>query len=277
MLELNTSYATSRELPMYLLFTDETNLQATENVKFFSYGGLIVEATKLPELHSAISEIRMKYGYAPTDKLKFDTNARPKAVSLENATRAKQEVIQACIKLDCKFIAYVVLHAIAQKQDMAKVIMWGASHVIGKFNYFLSCQNSHGIVAMDRLPDNVEFDFLAEKFTSGLSFQEDEPVQLDRIVLHSSTCLNASHASSAMDIVLGSWRYCINNPLNAMAAQEMMGNISKLVWCERNGKDIYAFEKGLILRPKTIKVATYQAEYDALLNNINKLLEAQGL
>jgi hypothetical protein len=262
---------------MYLLFTDETNLQAKENVEFFSYGGLIISSENLPKLHTGIEAIRIKYGYGQTDKLKFDTNARPKSVSVEAATRAKQEVIQLCVALDCKFIAYVVLHAIAQKQDIAKVVMWGASHVIGKFNFFLKTKDSYGMVAMDRLPDGVEFEFLAQKFSEGLSFPDEESVQLDRIVLHASTCLNASHASSAMDVVLGSWRYCINNPRNKKAAEEMMDNISKLIWCEREGNNIYAFEKGLIFRPKTVKVDAYQAKYDALLNHVNGLLAARGL
>lgn len=262
---------------MYLLFTDETNLQANDNVKFFSYGGLVIESERLPKLHIGIDEIRSKYGYGPTDKLKFDTNARPKSVSIEVATKAKQEVIQLCVDLECKFIAYVVLHAIAQKQDIGKVVTWGASHVIGKFNYFLTTQDSYGIVAMDRLPDGVEFDFLAQKFSEGLSFPDEDSVKLDRIVLHSSTCLNASHASSAMDVVLGSWRYCINNPKNKDAAEEMMDNISKLIWCEREGTDIYAFEKGLIFRPKVVKFEPYRAEYDALLNHVNSLLAARGI
>lgn len=75
-----------------------------------------------------------------------------------------------------------------------------------------------------------------------------------------------------MDIVLGSWRYCINNPLNTEAAKSMMADLTKLIWCEREGDQLYAFEKGLVFRPKEIKRADYQAKYDALLKHINALI-----
>lgn len=257
---------------MYLLITDETNLNASGDVEFFSYGGLIVPAAKVPELHTRIAAIRKEYDYLPGDKLKFDTNARPRQITVGAATAAKQDVIAACIASDCKFIAYVVLHAIARKTPLEMTIQWGADHVIGKFNFFLQRNDAMGIVAMDRLPDGVEFDYLANKFSRGLKLQDGEVVDLDRIALFSSTCLNASHLSSAMDIVLGSWRYCINNPINTKAAETMMANLTKLVWCERDGDDLYAFEKGLIFRPKEIKLPEYKAKYDALLNHINSLI-----
>lgn len=258
---------------MYLLLTDETNLKAGGNVEFFSYGGLIVSMKKLPELHARIAEIRKANGYLPADRLKFDTNARPKHVSVEAATAAKRDVVSACIACDCKFIAYVILHSIARNTPLETTIQWGADHVIGKFNFFLQCQNTHGIVAMDRLPDGVEFDYLSNKFIGGLKLPEGEPIELDRIALFSSTCINASHLTSAMDIVLGSWRYCINNPMNAGAAKSMMTDLTKLIWCEREGKNLYAFEKGLVFRPKEVKRADYRAKYDALLNHVNELID----
>lgn len=258
---------------MYLLLTDETNLNAGGNVKFFSYGGLIVPMAKLPELHARIADIRKANGYLPADRLKFDTNARPKHVSVATATSTKRDVIAACTACDCKFIAYVILHAIARNTPLEKTIQWGADHVIGKFNFFLQCQNTHGIVAMDRLPDGVEFDYLSNKFIGGLTLQEDESVELDRIVLFSSTCINASHLTSAMDIVLGSWRYCINNPMNTSAAKAMMAELTKLIWCVKEGKDIYAFEKGLVIRPKEVKRDDYRTQYDALLAHVNTLID----
>src|SRR5882724_3922485 len=116
---------------MYLLLTDETNLQSGDDMEFFSYGGLIVSAKKAPELHSRISDIRTLCGYQRGDKLKFDTNARPRHISVEAAKLAKREVIAACIACECKFIAYVVLHAIAKNTSLEKMIRWGADHVVG--------------------------------------------------------------------------------------------------------------------------------------------------
>jgi len=75
-----------------------------------------------------------------------------------------------------------------------------------------------------------------------------------------------------MDIVLGSFRYCINQPKNMAAARSMMTNLSKLIWCERDGENLHAFERGLIFRPKDVNVLAYKKEYDDLLAWINELL-----
>ncbi|SRR6266550_5382794 len=257
---------------MHFLFTDETNLPSDPAAKFFAYGGLIIPPGKLSDLHAGIVDIRQATGYRPEDELKFQTSARPSHVSVQQCTIAKNNVVDLCTRLECRFIAYVVLHAIAKNRTNAELITWGASHVIGKFNYFLSTVPADGVVVLDRLPGASEYSLLTDRFTKGLTFPEGPQVALDRIKLFSSSCSNASHASSAMDIVLGSFRYCINQPKNVPAAKDMMTNISKLIWCERDAEHLYPFERGLIFRPKEIKVEAYKKEYDDLLAWINELL-----
>jgi hypothetical protein len=257
---------------MYLLLTDETNLEAGEAVRFFTYGGLIVPMEKMSVLHARIEEIRKEAGYGPGDRLKFETKARPKGVTIEAATKAKREVVAAAIACGCLFIAYIVLHAIAKNQGIARTIQFGANSVIAKFNTYLGKQKSYGIVAMDRLPKGTEFDYLSEKFTMGLTLPKGHDQALDRIVMFSSTCINASHMSSAMDIVLGTWRYCINQPKNAEAAKIMMVDLVKLIWHVRHGEDIFAHDLGLLFRPLQVRSPLYKAEYDALLAQINQLL-----
>jgi hypothetical protein len=257
---------------MFILLTDETNRAHSDEATFFVYGGLIVQLEKVPALHEAIGRIRANNGYRPGDILKFDTNSRPEHLTPAQTTEAKRQVVAACVENGCKFLAYVVHHQIARNRQIQQVVEWGANHVIGKFNYFLTVENEHGIVAMDRLPDGVEFGYLSKKFTDGLSFPDDQPVTLDRIALFSSTCINASHLSSAMDIVLGSWRYCINAPRNIDAAKEMMADITRLIWCRREGDTLHAVEKGLVLRPKDIRAPQYKADYEALIRSINELI-----
>jgi len=258
---------------MHFLFTDETNLPSDPAAKFFAYGGLIIPPGKLSDLHSGIVEIRQAAGYRPEDEFKFQTSARPAHLSIEQCTTAKNKVVELCAHLECRFIAYVVLLAIAKTRTTAELVSWGASHVIGKFNYFLSTIAADGVVVLDRLPGASEYTLLTDRFTKGLTFPDGSQVTLDRIKLFASSCSNASHASSAMDIVLGSFRYCINQPKNVPAAKTMMTNISKLIWCEREGEKLYPFERGLIFRPKEIKVAGYKKEYDDLLAWINELLK----
>jgi hypothetical protein len=260
---------------MHLLLTDETNITASQAAKFFVYGGLIVPIVNLSALDDRIAQARAIAGYVPTDILKFDTNARPKYITQIAATTAKAAVIDACIELGCQFIVYVVLHAIAKNNQPIDNIRWGADHVIGKFNYFLKCSDSFGIVAVDRLPQNTEFSWLSDKFSSGLHLG-GESVTLDRIKLFSSTCINASHVSSAMDIALGSFRYCINQAEPNEVTRGMMLKLSRLIWCTREGENLYAFEKGLIFRPKVVNHQPYKAEYDNLLARINALVAEVG-
>ena len=257
---------------MHLLLTDESNLAPAEGVDFFTYGGLIVPIDRVAALHSRIAAIRVDYGFRPEDSLKFSTNSRPQQVSPDAAKNAKRDVIEACIDNNCRFIAYVVLHAIAKGREQAEMIQWGANTVISKFNTFLRMNGSHGIVAVDRLPQHTEFEYLAEKFVRGISLPDEGDVALDRIVLFSATCINASHLNSAMDIVLGSWRYAINGFKISAAAKEMMQAVTKLIWCEREGEDIFAFEKGLVFRPREVRYQHYQAQYKALLDHINRLI-----
>jgi hypothetical protein len=260
---------------MHLLLTDETNLATERGAKFFVYGGLVCPMDRLLAIHEGIETIRKGAGYRVGDVLKFHTSSRPAHVSIEQATGAKNAVVELCIANGCKFIAYVVLHAIAKNTAQPELISNGANHVIGKFNIFLHEKADYGLVAVDRLPGAAEYSYLSDKFTKGLTFSDAAPVALDRILLFSSTCTNASHLSSAMDIVLGSFRYCINDPSNVGAAKAMMWNVTKLLWCVREGTTIYAFERGLIMRPKEIKVKAYQTEYDALIRHINALIAEQ--
>lgn len=261
---------------MHVLLTDESNLEPGESIKFFTYGGLIVPLANVAALHQRVAQIRKDAGYDPTDRLKFETKSRPKQVPVEVATAAKKAVVTAAIDSGCKFIAYVVLHAIAKNQDIQTNIQFGANSVIAKFNTYLTLEKSHGLVAMDRLPKGAEFEYLAEKFTKGLALQKGEPQELDRVVMFSSTCINASHLSSVMDIVLGTWRYCINQPLNGEAAKDMMGQLVKLIWHIPMGENIFSHERGLLFRPKEVKHPPYKAEYDALLKHLNSLIDGEA-
>lgn len=259
---------------MYILLTDETNLLANPAAKFFVYGGLFFPIERLPELDRAIAVVRRDTGYKPGDELKFETNARPDHVTIEQARHAKEGVVQACLGIGAQFIAYVVLHKIARTRTQDELVSWGANTVIGKFNQYLDAQGEDGICAVDRLPINADHRYLSDKFSFGLVLQGGERVLLTRIKLLASTCINASHASSAMDIVLGTFRYCINNPANLDAAKQMMVNVTRLIWHVREGDRILAMERGLIFRPtlEHIVVEEYRKEYEALLAHINSLI-----
>lgn len=260
---------------MYLLFTDETNLteQIDQGIKFFAYGGLIMPLDKMSVISDNIQKLRTEYGFKNTDSLKFDSNTRPKNITQSKFAEIKSKVIDLCVENECKFIVYVVLHKIAKKQGIGKTIKWGADHIVGKFNHYLSQKKSHGIVFVDRLSDVGEYNFLSEKFTTGLILK-DKTVSLNNIKIFSSTCDNASNLSSVTDVVLGSFRYCINRPLNEEAAKKMIKELIRLLWADKDGEGIDPFEKGLTFRPnpENIKIPSYKEEYEHLIDHINSLL-----
>lgn len=263
---------------MQILLADETNRQPSSKARFFVYGGLIMDVARLSELDADIGTIRREAGYLPPDDLKFDTRARPAQVSVEDATEAKRKVIAACIRLDAKFIAYVALHDIIKGKDPDDQVRFAANTVICQFDRYLqNVAHDYGICIVDNLPVKRSWQYLSEKFTSGLDIGGVcRPV--DRIKLFAATCNNASHVSSAMDIVLGTFRYCINKPANPAAASRMMKNVVELMWHERRGHTILATERGLVMRPLVdkIRVKQYRDEYDALLEHINKLLAGRA-
>lgn len=260
---------------MYILLADETNRRPTADCKFFVYGGLLLPIAKLSELHSGVELIRKETGYQPGDILKFDTRERPAHVAVEKATEAKQKVVSLCIDLGCRFIAHVILHDIIKNQDPDQHILWAADSVIGRFHKYLdNVAGDDGIVVVDNLPVKGQFQYLSDKFGRGLHLPDGTDKALSRIKLFAASCVGASHANSAMDIVLGSFRYCINNPKNLDAAKDMMGAVMTLMWHDRIGDDLYIVNRGLIPRPRIqdIQVDTYKEEYKRLFDQINELI-----
>lgn len=252
---------------MYLLLTDETNLLPRQNVTFFIYGGLFFPADALPGLHNRIAVIRAEHGYRADDTLKFDTHSRPRHVSQSSCTEAKRQVVGACQALGCRFIAYVIHHGIATGDDL---VLFAANTVISNFNRFLRLESSEGICVIDSLPVEGQKAFLEEKFTRGLRLSETGTfLPLDRIKLFGASYLGASHAASAVDIVLGSFRYCVNNPQNRSAASEMMRQVLELMWGDEEGR---VGNAGLVLRPREVRADTYREDYEALTNHLGQLL-----
>lgn len=260
---------------MYLLLTDETNLRPERNAKFFAYGGLIIPLEKLSILDSKIAYIRSRAGFRPADEFKFATPTRPQYVTQEGHTEAKRQVVALCLEHECRFIVHVIHHDIIRNQDKDQQVQWAADYVIGRFNHFLREANANGICIVDNLPVRKQWKYLSEKFSQGLTLSTGTTVRLDRIKLFAATSINASHVSSAMDIVLGSFRYCINNPGNIAAARSMMEKVVRMMWYQQIGDTLYVQNRGLIIRPKKLEenYPTFKPDYDEMLNNIKGLLK----
>jgi hypothetical protein len=73
----------------------------------------------------------------------------------------------------------------------------------------------------------------------------------------------AEHMCSVADVLLGAFRYCVNEPDDEEAGKAMYPIIVGMMWNhERDGKTVL-HERGLVFRPME-KSLQYQAEYDAL-------------
>lgn len=262
---------------VFYFVTDETNVEPSNQSRFFIYGGLILSSDQMVTLHDAIAGIRRRYNFAPTDVLKFDTNSRPEHVSREDHKSAKNDVITACHDAGVKFIAYMIHHNIARPQHKGE---YALNSVLMAFNgLFLAEQDSYGIVVIDRLPDEAAgYALLKREFQEGLVIGDSGyAVTLDRVVMYATTCNGASHISSAVDIVLGGLRWVVNSqarPGPADTARAIFRNVAQMMYYHqaKNGR-LLLRERGLILRPKEIKVPAYQADYDELVAYFGELLQ----
>ena len=166
--------------------------------------------------------------------------------------------------------------SIIQHQDPDQRVQRAADYVFGRFNYYLGQIGDYGLCIVDNLPVEAQFRYLSERFSRGLDIQGERRVPLDRIALFAATCANASHAHSAIDIVLGSFRYCINNPRNVDVARAMLVQVVKMMWHRYDeATDTYHVGgRGMIVRPpiNEVRVAAYRAEYERLHGQLNDLL-----
>ena len=257
---------------MHILFTDETNLSATDAVRFFVYGGVFFDVAKLPAIDDGIEAIRREAGYELGHEFKFDTRSRPSCVSADDCTTAKNAVLELAAATECRFMACVTHHEIAKKRTQTQLITHGANTVLGAFNRFLTGAGDRGMCIVDRLSDSSEYRYLTEKYTVGLTFPDGHTRRLDRIALFAASCIGASNAASLVDIVLGAFRYCINNPRNVAAAHVMMAKLACLLW----SKDGLFLDRGIILRPAKVQVPEYKRAYDALVEHLRSLLQESG-
>ena len=174
-----------------------------------------------------------------------------------------------------KFCACVISHALARNQSHDDLVPFGANTVLGKFSAFLSENRSYGCVVLDNIPVKQPFVYLKEKFQTGLTFPDSPPIRLDRSLEFSQASDGTCHLYSVADVMLGSFRYCVNEPDNEEAGKAMFPALRSMMWYrERNGKKDVS-DCGLVLRPTNVQEAKHKAEYDALTQRLQGYLDAK--
>lgn len=256
----------------YLLFTDETNQRPAQDAKFFIYGGVFFPTNKLREVHNLVEAARLSNNFRPEDEFKFDTRSRPDHVTPNQHKTAKRAVLEGCMRVGVKFVACLVLHDIASRHTLKTLISWGANSVFYAFERFLEEEDTIGIAVVDRLPFKGDFQYLQKKFQVGLTFPWGRNRRLERIHLYGFSCVGTSHACSAIDIILGAFRYCVNKRDRVQAARNMLPRIVNMMWHKRENNRVKIDEYGLLFRPKTIRVEVYKGEYNELTQHLANIL-----
>jgi hypothetical protein len=98
---------------------------------------------------------------------------------------------------------------------------------------------------------------------------------LHRVLLLGETSQQESFLASVVDIVLGSFRYCVNERRNERATRAMLPVVARMLWNRREGDTAYVREYGLLFRPKSVDVPAYQQEYDELTQHFVRILQAE--
>jgi hypothetical protein len=256
---------------MYLMFGDEADAEQGRKQKFFVCGAVFINAQQVEHLHDGIQKIRTKFGYAHTDSLKF--SGCPRDVSYNEHREVKKQVVKLGRKHNVVFCAYVISHAIAKRNEL---VPFGINTLLGRFDEFLKRQGDVGVVLMDRPPSQLSnpFKYLKDKFQIGLDFPSGGKRRVENIIGYAFTCDGASNLASMADILLGSFRHCVNEPDKDIANAAIFPTLVRVMWYHKaeDGKKNLQ-EYGLTLRPKTVKVEKHKKDYADLVARLNGYLK----
>jgi hypothetical protein len=258
---------------MFLMFGDEADAEQGRGQKFFVYGAIFVEVDAAKTLHTAIRDLRDKNGFAATESLKFADSTRPQELTREEFRDVKKEAIRIAKVHDVKFCAYLTSHALARNRTQDDLVLFGANTLLGKFDEFLGTDRDDcGIALMDRIPVEHPYRYLKEKFQTGLTFPNGDTRRLERVVGLASTTDGASHLASVADVLIGSFRYCVNEEERDIAGRAMFPDLVRLMWKRRlNGRNIVQ-DYGLVIRPQEVRFEPHKTEYQALIDRLQGYL-----
>jgi hypothetical protein len=258
---------------MFLMFGDEADAEQGRGQKFFVYGAIFVASNSAKQLHSEIDLLRDDYGFRPSDSLKFADSTKPKKMRRDQFRDVKKKIIQLAKAHDVKFCAYIASHALARNQTHDQRVLWGANTLLGRFNEFLATdQDDYGIALFDRPPVKHEYRYLKEKFQTGLTLRDSNRRRLERIIAFASTTDGASHLASVADVLIGSFRYCVNEEDRSIAGRTMFPDLVHLMW----KRHLIVRGYGLVLSPKKVEHEPHRSEYQALLDRLQGYLDSKA-
>jgi hypothetical protein len=257
---------------MYLMYGDEAD-HTQGDKDFIVCGAIFVDVERGKALHDAVDQARRDADFASTASLKSGTNTRPAHCSQETHTDLKNRVLKLAEQHGVIFVGYVCSHDIArgapgktlgEKQETA--VQWGFNELLKLFNNFLVSSRTFGLVILDRRSPDAQFTYMQKKSQVGLEYRTSTH-RLRNIISYSLTCDGCSHLSSVADIVIGAFRYCVNEQNNEKVGGAIFPLVAALMW-KRNGSLV-----GLKLNPARGSTH-YSHQYDALIARLKKYLKA---
>ncbi|WP_133192741.1 DUF3800 domain-containing protein [Labrenzia sp. 011] len=252
---------------MDLFYCDESNLENRKG-EFLLYGGVRIPGEQAASLSTKIEQLRLKAGLASDTRLKF--NPKPPELTHEQFRALKQDIITAAIEHDCQFLAYVVLHNLADDPDTAR--RFGINTVCYHFHCALNRSERKGLVLIDRFNDegNLIDGHLTEKMSVGINLPyRKQPTRLSNIIGFHYSAIGQSHFTSLIDILVGSLRWAINvhSRDKADLRDNALGLLSALspLFFRNEGRETVP-DIGLCFSPMNVRSGGYHDLYMKLQN-----------
>jgi len=235
---------------MYLMFADEADQDGEK--EFLVYAGVFFPSDAVLQLHQKVQALRTKFGFAEDDVLKFSSGTKPKGIDNKTHTEIKNSVLKLAAEMGCKTCCYIVPNDIAKGQPLENRLKYGMNTLLIKFDQFLrECGSLPGAVFFDKTTDFNQAAYLKEVAAFGLDFS-GKRMKLEHVVSFASTQTGLSHLAAITDIVVGAFRWVVNEPDKDKVGALLLGAVAKLMW-GKPGDDgqLHVRERGFVVRPKT--------------------------
>jgi hypothetical protein len=262
---------------VHLFIVDETNRDYVAN-QFFIVGGLVFTPEQADAIDASVKEIRAEAGYLPGDSFKFDTRARPQQVTIDGAKAAKTRLVTSLRDAGARMIAYAILHDLCMNQSYDTRMNFALNTLVYAYWSLLRMERSNGIMLLDR--DNGRYDHLEHLFQNGLQFSGGRSRRVsDRIRLFGMTNDNASNLSSAADVALGAFRYCVNTVGGRgrdEVAREMFPPLAEIMWGVQHGDVKRIGGYGYHTRPQRVGKSEFRLLYENLNSTLMEYANAEA-
>jgi hypothetical protein len=216
----------------YLCLLDECRIDQGLPNPFLLYGAVTIPWSVASELSKRLDRIRREAGYPFDLPLKWSWQGGP--VTPEAHAQAKSALLRALRELGVHLFVSLVHRRIAAGVAEADQATWFAANgVLRAVDRFLSDSDGRGLVVLDRFTS--AHDFAEEKATLGLVYPNlSARVALPRFFSFSVGSSKSSLISSAVDVALGAFGYCLNVE-NREAVPEVSSLVMPLVARDAGG------------------------------------------